>query len=44
VDGFRVDVAHKMAHDPELRDNPLVELDEETSARPQRPGTGGWPS
>jgi alpha-glucosidase len=27
VDGFRVDVAHKMAHDPELRDNPLVELD-----------------
>jgi alpha-glucosidase len=29
VDGFRVDVAHKMARDPELRDNPLVELDEE---------------
>jgi alpha-glucosidase len=29
VDGFRVDVAHKMAHDPELRDNPLVELDDE---------------
>ena len=29
VDGFRVDVAHKMAHDPELRDNPLIELDEE---------------
>ena len=29
VDGFRVDVAHKMAHDPELRDNPLVELSEE---------------
>ena len=29
VDGFRVDVAHKMAHDPELRDNPLVELDAE---------------
>jgi alpha-glucosidase len=28
VDGFRVDVAHKMARDPELRDNPLVELDE----------------
>jgi alpha-glucosidase len=27
VDGFRVDVAHKMARDPELRDNPLVELD-----------------
>jgi alpha-glucosidase len=29
VDGFRVDVAHKMARDPELRDNPLVELDED---------------
>jgi alpha-glucosidase len=29
VDGFRVDVAHKMAYDPELRDNPLVELDDE---------------
>jgi alpha-glucosidase len=29
VDGFRVDVAHKMARDPELRDNPLVDLDEE---------------
>jgi alpha-glucosidase len=27
VDGFRVDVAHKMARDPELLDNPLVELD-----------------
>jgi len=24
-----VDVAHKMAHDPELRDNPLVELDDQ---------------
>jgi alpha-glucosidase len=29
VDGFRVDVAHKMAHDPELLDNPLVELSDE---------------
>jgi alpha-glucosidase len=29
VDGFRVDVAHKMARDPELRDNPLVELDDD---------------
>jgi alpha-glucosidase len=29
VDGFRVDVAHKMARDPELLDNPLVELDSE---------------
>ena len=28
VDGFRVDVAHKMARDPELLDNPLVELDD----------------
>jgi alpha-glucosidase len=27
VDGFRIDVAHRMAKDPELRDNPLVELD-----------------
>ena len=26
VDGFRIDVAHKMARDPELRDNPLVDL------------------
>jgi alpha-glucosidase len=24
VDGFRVDVAHRLAKDPELRDNPLV--------------------
>jgi alpha-glucosidase len=24
VDGFRIDVAHRMAKDPELRDNPLV--------------------
>jgi alpha-glucosidase len=28
VDGFRIDVAHRMARDPELRDNPLVELGE----------------
>ena len=26
VDGFRIDVAHRMAKDPELRDNPLVDL------------------
>jgi alpha-glucosidase len=26
VDGFRVDVAHRLARDPELLDNPLVEL------------------
>jgi alpha-glucosidase len=32
VDGFRVDVAHKMARDPELLDNPLVELDEDAVA------------
>jgi alpha-glucosidase len=25
VDGFRIDVAHKMAKDPELADNPLIE-------------------
>jgi alpha-glucosidase len=31
VDGFRVDVAHKMARDPELRDNPLVDLGEEAA-------------
>ncbi|HZD68768.1 MAG TPA: alpha-amylase family glycosyl hydrolase [Actinomycetes bacterium] len=29
VDGFRIDVAHRMAKDPELRDNPLVELDDD---------------
>jgi alpha-glucosidase len=26
IDGFRIDVAHRMAKDPELRDNPLVDL------------------
>jgi len=26
VDGFRVDVAHKMARDPDLLDNPLIDL------------------
>jgi len=26
VDGFRIDVAHRMAKDPELRDNPLIEV------------------
>ena len=25
VDGFRIDVAHRLARDPELRDNPLVD-------------------
>jgi alpha-glucosidase len=29
VDGFRIDVAHRMAKDPELRDNPLIEVDED---------------
>ncbi|MBA2450961.1 MAG: alpha-glucosidase C-terminal domain-containing protein [Chloroflexi bacterium] len=29
VDGFRIDVAHRMAHDPELRDNPLIEAGED---------------
>jgi alpha-glucosidase len=28
VDGFRIDVVHRLSKDPELRDNPLVELDE----------------
>jgi alpha-glucosidase len=28
VDGFRIDVVHRLGKDPELRDNPLVELDE----------------
>jgi alpha-glucosidase len=32
VDGFRIDVAHRMAKDPELRDNPLVDLDDDPSA------------
>jgi alpha-glucosidase len=27
VDGFRIDVAHRMAKDPELRNNPLTEVD-----------------
>ncbi len=27
VDGFRIDVVHRMAKDPELRDNPLIEVD-----------------
>jgi alpha-glucosidase len=27
VDGFRIDVAHRMAKDPELRDNPLITTD-----------------
>ncbi len=26
VDGFRIDVAHRMAKDPQLRDNPLVDV------------------
>jgi alpha-glucosidase len=26
VDGFRIDVAHRMAKDPELLDNPLIEV------------------
>jgi alpha-glucosidase len=28
VDGFRIDVAHRMAKDPQLRDNPLVAMDD----------------
>ena len=45
VDGFRVDVAHKMARDPELRDNPLVDLDPRpTSPRAARPGPAAGPS
>jgi alpha-glucosidase len=29
ADGFRIDVAHRMAKDPELRDNPLISTDGE---------------
>ena len=29
VDGFRIDVVHRLSKDPELRDNPLVELDDQ---------------
>ncbi len=29
VDGFRIDVVHRLGKDPELHDNPLVELDGE---------------
>ena len=39
VDGFRIDVAHRMAKDPELRDNPLIDVDEDDPtgiARAQR--------
>ena len=37
VDGFRIDVAHRMAKDPELRDNPLVDLgDEDDRSGPAR--------
>jgi alpha-glucosidase len=35
VDGFRIDVAHKMARDPDLRDNPRDPLSRE-EAGPQR--------
>ncbi len=38
VDGFRVDAAHRIATDPELRDNPLVETGE---AEPRR--DENWP-
>ena len=44
VDGFRVDVAHKMAHDPELLDNPLVELSEEDLGKSQEARPAGGPS
>jgi alpha-glucosidase len=37
VDGFRVDVAHRMAKDPQLRDNPLVAMgDDDDPAGPWR--------
>jgi alpha-glucosidase len=38
VDGFRIDVAHKLAKDPELLDNPLVEVveDEQATERARR--------
>jgi alpha-glucosidase len=29
VDGFRIDVVHRLGKDQELRDNPLVEIDDE---------------
>jgi alpha-glucosidase len=32
VDGFRIDVVHRLGKDPELRDNPLVELDDADTA------------
>jgi alpha-glucosidase len=44
VDGFRIDVAHRMAKDPELRDNPLIEVgdDDPTGiARAQRLASTG---
>ncbi len=35
VDGFRIDVAHRIARDPELRDNPLVEVDDTRLSGPE---------
>jgi len=34
VDGFRIDVVHRLGKDPELRDNPLVEIDAEGADGP----------
>ena len=36
VDGFRIDVAHRMAKDPELADNPLIEVDAELRGSDRR--------
>ena len=38
VDGFRVDAVHRIAEDPELRDNPLVEAGEDGPRRDEN-----WP-
>jgi alpha-glucosidase len=36
VDGFRIDVAHRMAKDPQLRDNPLVEMGDDDASGMER--------
>jgi alpha-glucosidase len=36
VDGFRIDVAHRMAKDPQLRDNPLVEMGDDGASGMER--------
>ena len=43
VDGFRIDVAHKIGKDPELSDNP-ADIDESTAHEPERRHDEDWDS